>query len=194
MAARGLKPHLSRTFKLSNDPDFEEKLRDVVGLHLDPPENAAVFSFDEKSPIQALDRTRPGLPMMAEVDNTEQEQSAIHSAPFNKRLSKKIIKLLKRAYPRPVRMPDKIERHRSYHNTLAVMAERGWVNNVSASTMSSGRRTMYRQGRGLVLSDQKYEEVSKVNWNSAASVVAAIAGLVAAVASITAVVLQLSGQ
>ena len=61
--AHGLKPHLSRTFKLSSDPRFEEKLRDVVGLYLDPPENAAVFSFDEKSSIQALDRTQPGLPM-----------------------------------------------------------------------------------------------------------------------------------
>ena len=47
--AHGLKPHLIRTFKLSNDPRFEEKLRDVVGLYLDPPHNAAVFSFDEKS-------------------------------------------------------------------------------------------------------------------------------------------------
>ena len=61
--AHGLKPHLSRTFKLSSDPRFEEKLRDVVGLYLDPPENAAVFSFDGKSSIQALDRTQPGLPM-----------------------------------------------------------------------------------------------------------------------------------
>ena len=61
--AHGLKPHLSRTFKLSTDPRFEEKLRDVVGLYLDPPENAVVFSFDEKSSIQALDRTQPGLPM-----------------------------------------------------------------------------------------------------------------------------------
>ena len=61
--ARGLKPHLSRTFKLSTDPRFEEKLRDVAGLYLDPPENAAVFSFDEKSSIQALERTQPGLPM-----------------------------------------------------------------------------------------------------------------------------------
>ena len=59
--ARGLKPHLSRTFKLSADPRFEEKLRDVVGLYLDPPENAAVFSFEEKSSIQALDRTQPEL-------------------------------------------------------------------------------------------------------------------------------------
>lgn len=61
--ANGLKPHLSRTFKLSADPRFEEKLRDVVGLYLAPPENAVVFSFDEKSSIQALDRTQPGLPM-----------------------------------------------------------------------------------------------------------------------------------
>ena len=61
--AHGLKPHLIRTFKLGNDPRFEEKLRDVVGLYLDPPHNAAVFSFDEKSQIQALDRTQPGLPM-----------------------------------------------------------------------------------------------------------------------------------
>ena len=61
--ANGLKPHLIRTFKLSNDPEFEEKLQDVVGLYLDPPESAVVFSFDEKSSIQALDRTQPGLPL-----------------------------------------------------------------------------------------------------------------------------------
>lgn len=59
----GLKPHLIRTFKVSRDPHFEEKLQDVVGLYLDPPENAVVFSFDEKSSIQALDRTQPGLPL-----------------------------------------------------------------------------------------------------------------------------------
>ena len=59
----GLKPHLVRTFKVSTDPRFEEKLQDVVGLYLNPPENAAVFSFDEKSSIQALDRTQPGLPL-----------------------------------------------------------------------------------------------------------------------------------
>jgi len=59
----GLKPHLWRTFKVSTDPRFEEKLRDVAGLYLDPPDNAAIFSFDEKSPVQALDRTQPGLPL-----------------------------------------------------------------------------------------------------------------------------------
>ena len=59
----GLKPHLSRTFKLSNDKRFAEKLEDVVGLYLSPPENAIVLSCDEKSQMQALDRTQPGLPL-----------------------------------------------------------------------------------------------------------------------------------
>jgi transposase len=59
----GLKPHLTRTFKLSNDPKFAEKVVDVVGLYLDPPDNAVVLSVDEKSQIQALDRTQPGLPL-----------------------------------------------------------------------------------------------------------------------------------
>ena len=61
--ANGLKPHLVKTFKLSNDPHFIEKLEDVVGLYLNPPEHALVFCIDEKSQIQALDRTQPGLPM-----------------------------------------------------------------------------------------------------------------------------------
>ncbi len=61
--ANGLKPHLSRTFKVSNDRQFEEKLLDVVGLYLNPPEHALVLSVDEKSQIQALDRTQPGLPL-----------------------------------------------------------------------------------------------------------------------------------
>ena len=61
--SHGLKPHLIRTFKVSNDPRFEEKLHDVVGLYLNPPENAVVFSVDEKSSVQALDRTQPGLPI-----------------------------------------------------------------------------------------------------------------------------------
>jgi len=59
----GLKPHLTRSFKLSNDPNFAEKVRDTVGLYLDPPDNAVVLSVDEKSQIQALDRTQPGLPI-----------------------------------------------------------------------------------------------------------------------------------
>lgn len=61
--ANGLKPHLIKTFKLSNDKDFVEKLVDVVGLYLSPPEHALVLSCDEKSQIQALDRTQPGLPL-----------------------------------------------------------------------------------------------------------------------------------
>ena len=61
--ANGLKPHLTRGFKVSNDPRFVEKLTDVVGLYLNPPENALVLSCDEKSQIQALDRTQPSLPL-----------------------------------------------------------------------------------------------------------------------------------
>jgi transposase len=62
-AAHELKPHLTRTFKLSNDPKFTQKVRDVVGLYLDPPDKALVLCVDEKSQIQALDRTQPGLPI-----------------------------------------------------------------------------------------------------------------------------------
>jgi len=59
----GLKPHRVETFKLSNDPQFVEKLKDIIGLYVSPPEHAIVLSCDEKSQIQALDRTQPGLPM-----------------------------------------------------------------------------------------------------------------------------------
>lgn len=61
--AFGLKPHLHETFKLSTDPYFVDKVRDIVGLYLSPPEKALVFSLDEKSQIQALNRTQPILPM-----------------------------------------------------------------------------------------------------------------------------------
>src|SRR6201988_4129314 len=63
LEAHKLVPHRVRAFKLSNDPKFAEKLRDVVGLYVDPPAHAVVLSVDEKSQIQALDRTQPGLPM-----------------------------------------------------------------------------------------------------------------------------------
>jgi transposase len=62
--AFGLKPHLVQTWKLSSDPQFIEKVRDVVGLYMAPPENALVLCVDEKSQIQALDRTAPCLPML----------------------------------------------------------------------------------------------------------------------------------
>ena len=61
--AKGLKPHLERTFKVSRDPQFVEKLEDIVGLYLSPPEHALVLCCDEKSQVQALDRTQPGLPL-----------------------------------------------------------------------------------------------------------------------------------
>jgi transposase len=59
----GLQPHRMRQFKLSHDPEFVPKLRDIVGLYVDPPAHAVVLSVDEKSQIQALDRTQPGLPL-----------------------------------------------------------------------------------------------------------------------------------
>jgi len=59
----GLKPHLVRTFKISSDPLFAEKLEDIVGLYLNPPDHALVLSVDEKSQVQAIDRTQPGLPL-----------------------------------------------------------------------------------------------------------------------------------
>ena len=61
--ANGLQPHRIRNFKLSRDPEFTEKMMDVVGLYVDPPAHAIVLSVDEKSQIQALDRSQPGLPM-----------------------------------------------------------------------------------------------------------------------------------
>ncbi len=61
--SHGLKPHLVETFKISNDPRFAEKLTSIVGLYLNPPEHAIVLCADEKSQIQALDRTQPGLPL-----------------------------------------------------------------------------------------------------------------------------------
>jgi transposase len=61
--AHDLKPHLVKTFKLSNDKHFVEKVTDIVGLYLDPPDKALVLAVDEKSQIQALDRTQPGLPL-----------------------------------------------------------------------------------------------------------------------------------
>ena len=63
MAGPGLQPHRVATFKLSTDPRFEEKLVDVVGLYLNPPDKAVVLCLDEKSQVQALDRTQPSLPM-----------------------------------------------------------------------------------------------------------------------------------
>jgi hypothetical protein len=59
----GLKPHLMRPFKVSSDPRFEEKVTDIVGLYMRPPDHALVLCVDEKSQIHALDRTQPGLPL-----------------------------------------------------------------------------------------------------------------------------------
>jgi hypothetical protein len=63
--SNGLKPHRIDSFKIGNDPRFAAKLEDIVGLYLNPPEHAPVLSLDEKSRIQALDRTQPSLPLKA---------------------------------------------------------------------------------------------------------------------------------
>ena len=62
-AAHQLQPHRVRSFRRSRDPQFAEKMADIIGLYLDPPAHAVVLSIDEKSQIQALDRTQPGLPL-----------------------------------------------------------------------------------------------------------------------------------
>jgi len=61
--ANDIKPHITRTFKIPNDKDFEAKLWEVIGLHLNPPERSLVLCCDEKSQCQALARTQPGLPL-----------------------------------------------------------------------------------------------------------------------------------
>lgn len=76
--AHGLKPHLGRTFKLSRDPQFAEKVQDVVGLYIDPPQHALVLLVDEKSQIQALERTQPGLPMTTDQPATQTHDYSRH--------------------------------------------------------------------------------------------------------------------
>lgn len=73
----GLKPHRTKGFKVSNDPRFAEKLMDVVGLYLDPPDHALVLSCDEKSQIQALDRTQKSLPMLARIGGIDREPQSV---------------------------------------------------------------------------------------------------------------------
>jgi hypothetical protein len=84
--AFGLKPHLQQKWKLSADPQFAAKVRDIVGLYVHPPERAVVLAVDEKSQIQALDRTRPILPMLpgtperATHDYTRHGTSSLYAA------------------------------------------------------------------------------------------------------------------
>src|SRR5262249_44055510 len=80
-AAHGLQPHRVRRFKLSRDPVVAAKLRDVVGLYLDPPAHSLVLSVDEKSQIQALDRTKPRRPMKRVRPGTSTHPSLTHRTP-----------------------------------------------------------------------------------------------------------------
>ena len=85
--AFGLQPHRTETFKLSSDPLFIEKVRDIVGLYLNPPERALVLCVDEKSQIQALDRTRPILPMRPGVPAVKRTITFATAQPLCLRLS-----------------------------------------------------------------------------------------------------------
>ena len=79
--AHGLQPHRVRTFKLSTDPAFVEKLTDVVGLYVNPPDKALVFCVDEKSQIQALQRSQPGLPLKPGRDDDPRLPTTWHDHP-----------------------------------------------------------------------------------------------------------------
>ena len=76
-----MKPHRLKTFKLSNDPKFDEKFWDVIGLYLDPPDNALVLCCDEKSQCQALERTQLGLPLALKRPRTMTHDYIRHSLP-----------------------------------------------------------------------------------------------------------------
>ena len=79
--AFGLKPHLVEDFKISTDPQFIDKVRDVVGLYLDPPERALVLCVDEKSQVQALDRSQPVLPMLPGMPERRTHDYLRHGSP-----------------------------------------------------------------------------------------------------------------
>jgi hypothetical protein len=80
-----LKPHLIRSFQVSTDPEFERKLTDVVGMYLNPPDNAIVLCVDEKSQIQALERSAPILPIMRNVPERQSHDYYRHGTAFNNR-------------------------------------------------------------------------------------------------------------
>jgi hypothetical protein len=84
-AGQGLRPHRVRTFKSSNDPKLGDKLKEVVGLYVDPPAHALVLSIDEKSQIQALDRTQPGLPIKRLRYDDTRLQAQRHHHPIRRR-------------------------------------------------------------------------------------------------------------
>jgi transposase len=119
----GLKPHLSRTFKVSNDPDFAEKLEAIVGLYLNPPEHAIVLCADEKSQIQALDRTQPGLPIKKGRCGTMTHD---YKPPWNRD---------------PVCRAERVRRHRHQHVRRSASASR-------MVTLPEGDRPSYTGGSG----------------------------------------------
>ena len=125
----GLKPHLKRTFKLSNDPQFEAKFWDVVGLYLDPPEKSIVLCCDEKTQIQALERTQPGLPLGTGHIRTETHDYHRHGtitlfAAMNY-LDGKLIKRLeaKHTHVEWLRFLKQIDREKPAELTIHVIAD-----------------------------------------------------------------------
>ena len=99
--AFGLQPHRSETFKLSADPLFVEKVRDIVGLYLDPPDRAVVLCVDEKSQIQALDRTQPLLPMRpGQVERHTHDYKRHGTLSLFAALDVKLGKVIGRCFPR----------------------------------------------------------------------------------------------
>ena len=101
---------------------------------------------------------------------------------YNGRLAKKIIKRLRKVYPQAIPMTEGVKSHPSYHNTLITLVEKGWIDHVNVVRNVSGQALITQHGRGMALSDAGMERMTKqVNWNTIASIVAAVGSTIAAV-------------
>ena len=127
----GLKPHLKRTFKLSTDPHFEAKFWDVIGLYLDPPEKAVILCCDEKTQIQALERTQPGLPLGMGHIATETHDYYRHGT----------ITLFA-AFELPGRQVDQPTRSQAYPCRMAALPQTNSSGNTHRPRHSHGRRQL----------------------------------------------------
>ncbi len=153
--AFGLQPHRSETFKLSSDPLFVEKLRDIVGLYLDPPERALVLCVDEKSQIQALDRTQPMLPMRSGQVERRTHDSMRHGTTtlfaaldiatgevigqcFARHRSREVLKFLRTL---ETQVPDELDIHLMMDNyaTHKTSAVQPWLDGTPAGMPTSRR-------------------------------------------------------
>ncbi len=127
--ATDLKPHRLRTFKISNDPDFAEKVVDIVGLYMNPPSNSMVLCVDEKTQIQALDRTQPGLPLSegkigSRTHDYKRHGTSCLYAAFNTLTGKVIGKMTKRTRSKEfLSFMKKVERSTSKTKNLHVILD-----------------------------------------------------------------------